>query len=206
MVVGNGESRRDVDLNLFKKDFHIIGCNALHRDFIPDRLICCDRRMAEESTKNPCTKNTNIYVRKDWYHFFRKIKKNKNVKPVPDLPYKGTKPKDDPFNWGSGAYSILIAAQDFDEIYLLGFDLYPTLDLKYNNLYKNTVNYDDSQCKAVDPSYWIYQIAKIFTLFPRKIFYCVNDLRWKMPEQWLRQNVESIDITNFLLTLNNKSI
>jgi hypothetical protein len=198
LVIGNGESRRPVNLEEFVIDFSTIGCNALHRDFIPDILVCCDRRMAEEATKNPLTKKTEIYVRHDWYHFFRKIKKNKNVKKVPDLPYKGNERKDDPINWGSGGYAILIAAMGFDEIYLIGFDLWANTNSKVNNVYKDTTNYSDADNDAVDPSYWIYQISKIFTLFRDKKFYIINDNQWHMPEPWKRSNVEFINMHDFI--------
>ena len=32
LVLGNGESRCCVDLNLFKDKFAFIGCNGIHRD------------------------------------------------------------------------------------------------------------------------------------------------------------------------------
>jgi hypothetical protein len=198
LVIGNGESRKVVDLENLKKKFYTIGCNALHRDFISDKLVCCDRRMADESTENPLTKQTEIYVRKEWYHFFRKIKKNKNIRLVPDLPYKGTERRDDPINWGSGGYAVLLAALEFDHIYLLGFDLYPNIDNKFNNIYKNSQNYNKEDDRPVDPSYWIHQIAKIFTLFREKNFYIINEEEWKIPDQWNRNNIQFIKIKDFV--------
>ena len=62
LVIGNGESRRDVNLETYRSTHTLIGCNAIHRDLIIDHLICCDRRMAAEATDNPQTKDTQIYL------------------------------------------------------------------------------------------------------------------------------------------------
>lgn len=192
LVVGNGESRRDIDLTTYRPTHTLIGCNALHRDITVDHLICCDRRMAEEATKNPNTKNTMVYVRPDWHHHFRKIRKNKNVKLVPDLPYRGNVKRDFPDHWGSGCYAVLLAAtMEFKEIELLGFDLYP-IDRTVNNIYKNTNNYARSGSTAVDPSYWIYQIAQVFKYFPNSNFILRNRQLWKIPEEWQKSNVSFV--------------
>jgi hypothetical protein len=188
LVVGNGESRKHLDLKKLKSP--IIGCNALHRDLIPDILVCCDRRMVEESTNNPLTKDCTIYVRNLWYHYFRKIKKNKNIKCFPDIPYQGEKKSDHPDHWGSGSYALLIAAQSsYKTIYLIGFDLYSS-GKTVNNLYKGTRNYDIGSSSPVDPSFWIYQIGKIFQIYKGKKFIIVNDQTWKFPESWIKPNVD----------------
>ena len=188
-VIGNGESRKHIDLSLLKKSHTLIGCNAIHRDITVDHLICCDKRMADESTDNPETKNSLIYVREDWYHYFRKIKKNKNIRTVPELPYKGDLKQDQPINWGSGPYAVLVAAQlGFKDITLIGFDLFSRND-KVNNLYKDTNNYSKSQSQSVDPSYWIYQLGKIFHLYPETQFIIANDAAWVTPKEWHYPNL-----------------
>lgn len=188
LVVGNGESRKDIQLKKF--NYPIIGCNALHREFTTNYLVCCDRRMADEAVKNPSTSITNIYVRKEWYQHFRKILKNKNIKALPDLPFFGELKKDQPEHWGSGCYAVLLAALfGFTEIQLLGFDLYSTNN-KVNNIYKGTRNYSNSDSQAVDCSFWIYQIGKIFRHYPDKKFIIINSSNWKLPDQWVNNNVE----------------
>ena len=47
-LVGNGASRKNIDLEQLRKHGTIIGCNALYRDFIPDILICVDQKMVRE--------------------------------------------------------------------------------------------------------------------------------------------------------------
>lgn len=152
--------------------------------------------MAAESTENLNTRHSIIHVRKDWFHYFRKIKKNKNVRELPELPYSGDSKADNPNNWGSGPYAVLIAAMNFDRIYLLGFDLWSRSNL-VNNVYKDTENYSSKESKPVDPSFWIYQLSKIFLLHPEKQFVIINHSNWNMPDKWKLQNVRFENISSF---------
>ena len=72
---------------------------------------------------------------------------------------------------------------------LLGFDLYSAND-KINNIYKGTQNYKDKDANPVDPSYWIYQIGKVFDYHPNKQFIVWNHEDWKMPRIWQKKNVQ----------------
>lgn len=192
LVIGNGESRKHINIELYRNTHTLIGCNALHRDTIVDHLICCDRRMAEESTNNPSTSGTQIYVRPSWFHYFRKIQKNKNVNLLPELPYVGETKKDQPDHWGSGGYAILLAASmGFKEIEIVGFDLYPKGDT-VNNIYKGTANYSKEDAKAVDYSYWVYQLAQIFKYYPNTSFIIRNNQYWTLPDDWKKFNVRFV--------------
>lgn len=191
-VIGNGESRRDINLDQYRSTHTLIGCNAIHRDMIVDHLICCDRRMAAEATANPQTKETLIYVRDHWFHYFRKIQKNKNIRHLPEIPYRGELKKDQPDHWGSGGYAVLLAASlGFDEIELVGFDLYPVAQ-SVNNIYKGTENYSRIDAQPVDPSYWIYQIAQVFRYNSNRQFIIRNHQSWKMPTEWQKNNVSFV--------------
>jgi hypothetical protein len=192
VVVGNGESRKKIDLTVLSKP--IIGCNAIHRDIITDHLVCCDRRMVQEAIKNPQTSNSLIYVRLDWYRYFRKTLKYKNIRPLPSIPYQGNGRADRPIHWGSGSYAILLAATlGFTSINILGFDLYG-VNGRVNNVYKDTENYSASSKSSVDYSYWIYQISRVFELFPQTQFHVYNTPNWIIPELWMRPNVKKINI------------
>jgi|SRR6056300_11477 hypothetical protein len=190
LVAGNGESRLGIDIQSFSQDYILVGCNALHRETTTEHLVCCDRRMGEEAILGKNTTNTKIYVRPDWFNYFRKIKKDKRIHQVPDLPYKGNTKADNPIHWGSGPYAVLVAAalENVETVLLLGFDLYSKNEM-VNNVYKGTKNYSDKKSKSVDPSYWIYQIGKIFQHYPEKNFIIFNDSKWEMPRQWKHQNV-----------------
>lgn len=204
LVVGNGESRNLIDLNAFSKDHILIGCNALHRDLIVDHLVCCDRRMVEEAVESPNTSQTKIYAREDWFKYYRKIKKDRRIHQVPQLPYQGELKQDQPTNWGSGTYAVLLAAGISQSVSLIGFDLYPVND-KINNIYKDTNNYGKKDSKPVDYSYWEYQIGRVFQYHPNINFTIFNTVDWKMPRQWNKSNV-SFGIINSLTSSVKESI
>lgn len=190
LVLGNGESRINTIIpNYFKT---IIGCNACYRDIPVTDLVCCDKRMVNEVLNSSF--EGNIYTRSDWINHYKNFK----IKSLPEIPYIGDKRKDQPIHWGSGPYAVLLACkQNYKNIILSGFDLYSDNGL-VNNIYKNTTNYKQSTSRAVDPSYWIYQISKIFSIYSnQKNFIIVNQPQWQIPDQWLLPNVSfqnSIDI------------
>jgi len=178
-VIGNGESRRGFDLYLLEWNTTTIGTNAVHRDFHPDHLVCCDRRMVQEAVnagyENP------VYTRKDWYKQFSFWR---NVRCVPELPYNGDKRQDDPFHWGSGGHAINLACtMEPDYVVMLGFDLWGKNN-KVNNVYKSSDHYNSAESHPVDPSYWIYQTAKLFECFPNIKFLQIQPDDWEPPEQW----------------------
>ena len=191
LVIGNGESRRQIDISSYT-DHVLIGCNAIHRDLNVNHLICCDRRMAEEAVNNPDTKDTEIYVRDHWHHYFRKIRKNKNINLLPTVPTKGELKKDQAEHWGSGGYAVLLAAVlGHQEVAMIGFDLY-SIDHSVNNIYKGTLNYARVDAQAVDHSYWVYQIESVFIHYPNTTFVIYNRQGWAMPLEWRKNNVEFI--------------
>jgi len=194
VVIGNGESRKNLDLESLKSNYTLIGCNAVHRDITVDHLVCCDRRMVLEAVKNTNNSHCKIYTRLDWHHYFRKILKNKNVDIVPKLPYHSDDRSDRPIHWGSGPYAVLLAATlNCSTVHLVGFDLY-SKNGKINNVYKGTQNYLPPDKQAVDHSYWVYQISKVFENYANIEFKIYNSDDWLLPERWQRKNVEKLNI------------
>ena len=182
LIIGNGESRKKINLNLLKNNFTTFGCNAICRDFEIDHLVCVDRRMVKEALAH---KVQNIYTRQDWKKYFP----GPDVQTVPDLPYKGDKRWDNPFHWGSGPYALLLSVtMNPQNCHLIGFDLYSETE-KVNNVYKGTENYVDKHHRSIDPSYWIKQVARIFDLYPSIKFYIYNNNDWKIPKEWSFSNV-----------------
>jgi len=190
IVLGNGESRSNIDLKSFYDRYTLIGCNAIYRDYAIDHLVCCDRRMVEESVSET---HATIYTRSRSYRDFKKLRKEKNVKLLPDIPYQGHQKKDQEENWNSGPYAVLLACDiGFQDIYLLGFDLYG-VDDRLNNIYKGTKNYLSDDASSVDPTYWIYQIKKMFQIFNDRNFILLNDEDWKIPREWKLPNVKFLE-------------
>jgi hypothetical protein len=178
LVIGNGQSRLSINLNSFLPHYITFGCNAICRDITVDHLICCDKRMVLESIPKGVK---NIYTRADWGFNLP------SVKNLPALPYNGTTRPDEPFHWGSGPYAVLLATDFSNDIHIIGFDLYSNNGL-VNNVYKGSKNYSKEDSRAVDPSYWIYQISKVFESFPDKYFTVYNN-DWVIPESWKLNNV-----------------
>lgn len=203
LVVGNGKSRLQTDLNCFKNSIPIIGCNAIYRDFQVDHLVCCDKRMVEEAL-TPQDHLFPIYTRERYYRDYKKILKFKRVKLVPDLPYTGERKQDQPEHWGSGPYAVLLAASmSFQKIILIGFDLYGDSFL-VNNVYAGTKNYSKESSAAVDFTFWIYQINKVFIHYPKKEFIIINNNNWKIPKEWIKDNVRFIGTENISNTIDSE--
>ena len=191
-VFGNGESRTSVNIN--NLDGPKVGCNAIMRDYNVDYLVCVDKRMVDEAINREVNLNgTLVYTREDWYSRYQTIR----VRKLPKLPYNGTQRADEPFQWGSGPYAVLIGAMYAHEreVSLLGFDLYST-NKQVNNVYKDTPNYDTSDKKAVDPRYWIHQIGMVFECFPKITFTIYQTPKWQLPQAWNYPNVKVDSISN----------
>ncbi len=189
LVIGNGESRLKTNLN--KIEDIKIGCNAICRDMPVDHLVCVDRRMVLEAISLNYTNP--IYTRQDWIHQFEE---NKNVELVPELPYDPIERKDEPFQWGSGPYALLLGATLSKKVKLVGFDLFSDTG-SVNNVYKDTNHYDKADKHAVDPSYWIHQISKVFEYFPLNKFTVYQNRQWTLPDSWKYPNV-FLDNLDFL--------
>ena len=192
LVIGNGESRKDINLYDFRGNHILIGCNAVHREYLVDILSCCDARMVQEALLNRQAEYIKIYTRAAWRSRFT----HQNVHTFPNLPYQGPDKIDDPEHWGSGPYAVLLATYlGYKEVVLLGFDLYSKNDL-VNNIYKGTDNYSGPEHKAVDHSFWVYQIAKVFEHNPDVHFTIVNDENWTIPQSWQLANTSFQKITD----------
>ena len=191
-VFGNGESRSTIDINSL--DDLKIGCNAIYRDYCMNYLVCVDRRMVDEAVSAGANKDMLIYTREDWYP---RYKEHKRIRCLPNLPYAGNERWDEPFQWGSGPYAVLLGAKLCKErnVKLLGFDLYSNTNT-VNNVYKGTTNYDSPNKRAVDPRYWIHQIGMVFKSFPKVRFTVYQEDEWELPKAWKNSNVSLDSISN----------
>jgi hypothetical protein len=191
-AIGNGESR--INVNIKKLPGLKVGCNAIYRDFYTDYLVCVDRRMMEETILASANIDKLVYTRPNWYDRYHGIL---HVRKVPDLPYQGTERWDEPFQWGSGPYAVLIAAKYAKEgfVNLVGFDLYSKTST-VNNIYKGTPNYDNADKRAVDPRYWVHQIGMVINSFPTRQFVMYQDDDWDLPKAWNYPNVTVDKISN----------
>ena len=63
--IGNGESRKDFDLEKLKPHGKIYGCNALYRDFTPDVLCAVDMGIMHEIYNSGYAQDNKVVFR-DW--------------------------------------------------------------------------------------------------------------------------------------------
>lgn len=189
-AIGNGESRKNIDINQLQGPR--VGCNAIMRDYAMDYLVCVDNKMVDEAIRRGINETTLVYTRHNWIDQY----KTKNIRRVPDLPYKGNERWDDPWHWGSGPYAVLVAATyaKEKEVKLLGFDLYGN-EGKINNVYKDTDGYKESDHNFINPVYWIHQIGMIFQCFPKINFTIYQPNDWALPKAWNERNVKVDNIS-----------
>jgi hypothetical protein len=62
-LIGNGESRKDFDLEQLRQHGKIYGCNALYRDFTPDVLCAVDHGISHEIYQSGYAKNNETWLR-----------------------------------------------------------------------------------------------------------------------------------------------
>ena len=130
LVIGNGKSRLQFDLNRLQELFTTYGCNALYRDFIPDYLVSMDFAMVHEILESKVHYKTKFYTQ-----YCDKAQSRKD--------------KGEPVYWAiqdkwigdSGTGALRLACMNkHRNIYMIGFDY--TIDNKYtDNVYAGTKNY-----------------------------------------------------------------
>lgn len=186
-VLGNGISRQGISLPQLQSLGKVYGCNALYREFTPDVLIATDRPIAAAIQESGYAKQHKFYTRR----------------PLPDLGAL-TVPHEY-YGYSSGPIAVGVAARDHNTtIYLLGFDLGPTQDQRFNNLYAGTEFY-----KAVDatPTYtgnWIKQLCRVARDYPLSKFYRVcGETTAVIPDLNALPNLFSLDLDSFKNRINN---
>ena len=145
-VLGNGISRKSIDLNQLRKYGTIYGCNALYREFVPDHLIAVDSKMVLEIASTNYQRYNSVWTNP-----------NKLYNNIPNLnifqPSKG---------WSSGPTALWLASQHvYKEIYILGFDYKGIGDRqdRFNNMYADSYNYKKSDEPATFHGNWLRQTA-----------------------------------------------
>ena len=64
-VLGNGESRKNIDVNHLRTLGKVYGCNAIYRDTKVDVLVCIDDGISHEVYTSGYAKDNICYL-KDW--------------------------------------------------------------------------------------------------------------------------------------------
>ena len=186
-VLGNGTSRKSVDLNQLKTHGTIYGCNALYREFEPDYLVAVDVKMILEINKaryqhkhQVWTNPNRAYDKMNGFNFFQ--------------PSKG---------WSSGPTALHLAStHDTEQIYILGFD-YQGIDDKINNIYADTPNYKKSRDRATFHGNWLKQTCITCQKFSQKRYIRVLGDNAFIPKEFSNiDNLSHITLEEFKKSFN----
>lgn len=186
-VIGNGISRKPIDLTVLKKHGMIYGCNALYREFTPDVLVATDRPISEEIQNSGYALTNRFYTRRL-------------------IPEKGAiKLTEKYYGFSSGPNALGLAALDHHScIYLLGFDMGPTENKQFNNIYADTEFYRTSTHPPTFTGNWVKQIREITSDFPNVSFYRVcGTTTARIPELENLKNLYHLDLALFIDRINN---
>ena len=185
-VLGNGISRKNISLGQLRPQGKIYGCNALYREFEPDVLVATDRPIAEAIQKSGYAQTHRFYTRR----------------PLAGLGAQ-TVPKEY-FGYSSGPIATSLAAQDGNHrIYLLGFDLGPTQENQFNNIYAGTEFYKNTNASPTFTGNWIKQLCRITTDYPQtKFIRVMGPTSAPITEFASVKNLESLDMSVFLDRIN----
>ena len=156
-VLGNGVSRRGIDLTQLRQHGPIYGCNALYREYTPDVLVATDRPIATVIQQSGYSAQHRFHTRR----------------PLPNLGARSVPAEY--YGNSSGPIACALAALDHhQEIYMLGFDLGPDVDQTFNNMYAGTEFYKESGAKPTFTGNWIRQLTTLARDFATTQFYRVR--------------------------------
>lgn len=181
-VLGNGTSRKTINLNELKRKGITFGCNALYREFSPDYLIAVDTKMILEISQAGYQHQQQVWTNR-----------NKNFKKIKGLNFfqsdKG---------WSSGPTALHFASTtDVEDIYILGFD-FIGIENKINNIYAGTYNYKRIDEHATFHGNWLRQTLITCQKFSKKRYIRVLGENGYIPQEFHDlSNMSHINIKDF---------
>lgn len=181
-VLGNGVSRKGLNLNQLQSYGKIYGCNALYREFTPDVLVATDRPIATVIQESGYSQKNQFYTRR----------------PIDGLG--GHKVPQPYFGYSSGPIAVSIAAQQGNKkVYLLGFDMGPVDNNRFNNVYAGTEFYKPTDALPTFTGNWVKQLLQIMSDHPETTFIRVQGSTTALIEQFETvKNMLHIDKQKFL--------
>lgn len=157
-VIGNGPSRKQFDLNCINQSMTTYGCNALHRDFIPNYLISMDWAIVQEILENDVHYRTNFYTQDCAQFNHMSYEKKERINWLKSMNKR--------LDSGNSALEVALE-HDYEIIYMIGFD-YNTDD-KLPNVYHGTTHYArNSNVPAAESMAreWQQRLRKLVNEFP----------------------------------------
>ena len=175
-VLGNGQSRKGIDLNNLKEKGTVFACNAVYRTHQPHWLVAVDPKMMLEIAETDYVVHNKVYS-----NFNNQYEKHQKL--LDHVTW--SKPS---LGWSSGPTALRLAGeQGFKEIYILGFDYKGlAVDEKknrfhLNNIYGDTRNYKKNNDEATFYGNWMNQTKRCLKEFPDTKFHRVIPKNWFKP-------------------------
>jgi len=179
-VLGNGESRKGIDIDDLKKLGTVFACNAVYRTHRPDFLIAVDPKMIMEIGESEYMMHNQV-----WSNFNAQYNKNQRIMDHCNW----FKPS---LGWSSGPTALRMACErGFKEIYILGFDYQGHRDgqrFKLNNIFGDTRNYKRRKDEATFYGNWMNQTKRCLQDFKDVKFHRVVPENWFTPKDldWMK--------------------
>ena len=171
-VLGNGESRRGIDIDDLMEKGTVFACNGVYRTHRPHFLIAVDPKMIHEIAETDYMLHNKV-----WSNFNEQYRKNQKIMDF----VQWFKPS---LGWSSGPTALRMACeQGFKEIYILGFDYQGHKDGQrfiLNNIFGDTRNYKRKKDEATFFGNWMNQTKRCLKDFPGVKFHRV------IPEGWFK--------------------
>jgi hypothetical protein len=185
-VLGNGVSRYHINVNTLLKLGTVYGCNALYRTHTPHVLVATDQPISTQIQETGYSAKHKFYTRR----------------PINNLG--AIRVPQQYFGFSSGPIATGISAIDgHDKIYMLGFDLGPTGNGLFNNIYADTEFYKKSNATPTFSGNWVKQIITVTKDFPNTNFVRVcGDTTAVVPELQSLNNMKSMPIADFVALIN----
>ena len=187
-VLGNGLSRDQVQIEVLQQLGAVYGCNALYRTHVVTALIATDQHIAREIQESGYSKFNRFYTRR----------------PLPKLG-ANIVPREY-FGYSSGPIACAIAARDgHDPIYLLGFDMGPNEQGKFNNIYAGTQFYKAENTQPTFTGNWVKQLQRVMADHSKHVFVrVIGHTTADVPELDAIRNLKNITMPDFLASINTR--
>ena len=157
-VLGNGESRKGIDIDDLKAKGTVFACNGVYRTHRPHFLIAVDPKMIHEIAETDYMLHNKV-----WSNFNEQYRKNQKIMDF----VQWFKPS---LGWSSGPTALRMACeQGFKEIYILGFDYQGHKDGQrfiLNNIFGDTRNYKRKKDEATFFGNWMNQTKRVIQDYP----------------------------------------
>jgi len=185
-VLGNGVSRRHIEVDTLLKLGTVYGCNALYRTHTPHVLVATDQPISTQIQESGYSAKNKFYTRR----------------PINSLG--AHRVPQSYFGFSSGPIATGIAAGDGHKtIYMLGFDMGPAANGLFNNVYADTEFYKNSLATPTFTGNWVKQLTSVTKDFPTQQFVRVcGDTTAVIPELQALTNMKSITIADFVALIN----